>query len=291
MAVFGSRRRGGRGGAGRHRTRRKASAEPSKPEAEPEAEPEADPESKPGPSPDTAPEAVVDAPPESNAGVMPEPSPTARATRDGPLEAAAPADRRGVVDGDTEGTPAASPGDGWRRIRQQEPRLEPIGRDATTTRKTTTSTSTIRTSTNPGIPTRAGGMAAMATMGQSIVFKGELSGEEDLELEGQVDGVVTFPNHQLTIGANGRITAEVNAKSIVVIGQVVGNLTASERIEIQATGVVQGDLRTPRLHIQEGAVLNGSVDMSAGSGGGSRKPSSDESEPASVSEVAARKSA
>jgi len=105
----------------------------------------------------------------------------------------------------------------------------------------------------------------MATIGQSIVFKGELTGDEDLEIEGHVDGVVQLANHQLTIGANGRLKAEVNAKSIIVIGQVIGDLIATERIEVHATGAVTGDLRAPRLAVQEGAVLNGSVDMSASS--------------------------
>ena len=117
------------------------------------------------------------------------------------------------------------------------------------------------------------GDTSMATMGQSIVFKGELTGDEDLEIEGQVDGVVQLANHQLTIGANGRLTAEVHAKSIVVIGEVKGNLTASERIEVQATGVVTGDLKAPRLNVQEGAVLNGSIEMTGGaSASASKKP-------------------
>jgi cytoskeletal protein CcmA (bactofilin family) len=105
----------------------------------------------------------------------------------------------------------------------------------------------------------------MATIGQSIVFKGELTGDEDLEIEGQVDGLIQLANHQLTIGANGRLKAEVRAKSIVVIGQVTGNLSASERIEIQATGVVTGDVSSPRLNVQEGAMINGTIDMSGSS--------------------------
>lgn len=103
----------------------------------------------------------------------------------------------------------------------------------------------------------------MATIGQSIIFKGDLSGDEDLEIEGEVEGNIDLSNHQLTIGPNGKIRAEVRAKSIVVIGRVVGNLTATERIEVQATGVVEGDLRAPRLNIQEGAMLNGTIDMSS----------------------------
>lgn len=113
----------------------------------------------------------------------------------------------------------------------------------------------------------------MATIGQSIVFKGELTGDEDLEIDGQVDGDVNLTNHALTIGANGRLKAEVNAKTIIVIGQVKGNLIATERIEVQATGVVEGDLRAPRLNVQEGAVLSGAIDMSgAASPAASKKP-------------------
>lgn len=108
-----------------------------------------------------------------------------------------------------------------------------------------------------------GGKKNMATIGQSIVFKGELTGDEDLEIEGQVEGNVRLANNTLTIGSSGRLTAQVIAKSIIVIGRVKGNLTATERIEIQATGVVEGDVKAPKLNVQEGAVLNGGIDMSA----------------------------
>lgn len=103
----------------------------------------------------------------------------------------------------------------------------------------------------------------MATIGQSIVFKGELTGDEDLEIDGQVEGNVRLANNQLTIGSSGRVTAQVIAKSIIVIGRVKGNLTATERIEIQATGIVEGDVKAPRLNVQEGAVVNGGIDMTA----------------------------
>ena len=124
-----------------------------------------------------------------------------------------------------------------------------------------------------GTQTGAQGGNSMATIGQSIVFKGELSGDEDLEIDGQVEGTVHLKNHLVTIGPNGNLKAEVTAKTIVVIGKVTGNLIAAERIEIQATGIVDGDVRAPRLNIQEGAVLNGSIDMSAsGSTSEARKP-------------------
>jgi cytoskeletal protein CcmA (bactofilin family) len=121
------------------------------------------------------------------------------------------------------------------------------------------------------------GEKSMATIGRSIVFKGELTGDEDLEIDGQVEGTVNLKNHQLTIGANGNLKAEVTAKSIIVIGQVKGNLTAAEGIEVQATGIVEGDVSAPRLNVQEGAVLNGSIDMSASIVSDTKKPVSQSS--------------
>jgi cytoskeletal protein CcmA (bactofilin family) len=132
---------------------------------------------------------------------------------------------------------------------------------------------------------RSKGEKRMATIGQSIVFKGELTGEEDLEIEGQVDGIVHLANHQLTIGANGRLKAEIHAKSIVVIGQVTGNLSASERVEIQATGVVTGDVKAPRLNVQEGAVINGMIDMSS-SAASTQNKSNTQSNPSAPSSAA-----
>ncbi len=110
------------------------------------------------------------------------------------------------------------------------------------------------------VPPSEGG--SMANIGKSIVFKGELSGNEDLVIEGTVEGRIQLSNNQVTIGAEGKITAEIDAKSIVVVGKTAGNLSASERVEVQSTGVVTGDIRSPKLLIQEGAVVNGAIDMS-----------------------------
>ena len=105
----------------------------------------------------------------------------------------------------------------------------------------------------------AGG--TMANIGKSISLKGDLSGNEDLTIEGNVEGRVDLPNNLLTIGANGTVNAEVHAKTVVVIGKVTGNVGATERIEIQATGLVNGDVSAPRLVVAEGAVVNGSIEM------------------------------
>jgi len=101
----------------------------------------------------------------------------------------------------------------------------------------------------------------MANIGKSITIKGDLTGSEDIVVEGTVEGKVDFPQNQLTIGANGTAKAEITAKTIVVIGRVTGNVHGTERVEIQATGVVEGDVSAPRLVVAEGAVLNGSIHM------------------------------
>ncbi len=112
-----------------------------------------------------------------------------------------------------------------------------------------------------GVRESKGGGDDVASFGKSIVFKGDLSGEEDLEIEGRVEGQVKLPNHQLTIGAHGRVTAQVEAKNVIVVGHIAGNVIATERVEVQATGVVDADIHAPRLLIQEGAVVNGSIEM------------------------------
>lgn len=101
----------------------------------------------------------------------------------------------------------------------------------------------------------------MANIGKSISIKGDLTGNEDLVIEGTVEGKVDLPSNELTIGESGKVRADVHAKSVIVVGTVSGNVSAAERIEIQSTGLVEGDVRGPRLVIQEGARLNGSVEM------------------------------
>lgn len=162
--------------------------------------------------------------------------------------------------GATSAAGAGESGDDPQRTQPLPTRPTSTGAEASAERQAETTTPT---GESAGRITGSEGDKRMATIGQSIIFKGELTGDEDLEIEGQVDGTVDLTNHQLTVGANGRLTAQVTAKSIIVVGQVIGDLTATERIEIQATGVVEGNLRAPRLNVQEGAVLNGSIDMTA----------------------------
>ncbi len=101
----------------------------------------------------------------------------------------------------------------------------------------------------------------MVNIGKSVVIKGELSGSEDLTIEGHVEGRIDLKDNVLTIGPNGKIKAEVFAKSVVVLGEVTGNVTASEKVDIRDNGSVDGDIASPRVAIAEGAHFRGSVDM------------------------------
>ncbi len=108
--------------------------------------------------------------------------------------------------------------------------------------------------------------ATMANIGKSISIKGEVTGDEDLVVEGRVDGRIELKNHQLTIGPNGDVKAEIAAKQVVVIGRIAGNVIATERVEVRETGRVDGDLVAPRLLIQEGAQVNGAITMKPAAG-------------------------
>lgn len=101
----------------------------------------------------------------------------------------------------------------------------------------------------------------IVNIGKSVVIKGELNGSEDLTIEGQVEGTIQLRDHVLTIGPNGKIKAQVFAKAVIILGQVTGNVTASEKVDIRDNGSVDGDIISPRVAIAEGAHFRGSVDM------------------------------
>ena len=101
----------------------------------------------------------------------------------------------------------------------------------------------------------------IVNIGKSVVIKGELNGSEDLTIEGHVEGTIQLRDHVLTIGPNGRIKAQVFAKSVIVLGEVNGNITASDKVDIRDNGSVEGDLIAPRIAIAEGAHFKGSIDM------------------------------
>jgi cytoskeletal protein CcmA (bactofilin family) len=102
---------------------------------------------------------------------------------------------------------------------------------------------------------------SIVNIGKSVIIKGELSGSEDLTIEGQVEGKIELRQNVLTIGPNAKIKAQVLARAVVVEGTVQGNIAASEKIEIRDKGSVEGDLSSPRVAIADGAHFRGSIDM------------------------------
>ena len=99
------------------------------------------------------------------------------------------------------------------------------------------------------------------SIGKTVSITGQLSGSEDLTLDGQVEGRIDLPQNVLTVGASGRIKAQIFAKTVIVHGHVAGDIAASEKVEIRDSGQVQGDIVAPRVAIAEGAQFKGSIDM------------------------------
>lgn len=98
-------------------------------------------------------------------------------------------------------------------------------------------------------------------LGHSVVIHGEVSASEDVTLYGQMEGSIKLPDHTLTIGPHAHIKAEISAKAVVIMGEVIGNVTAADKVEIRATGSVTGDIASPRLAIADGGCLCGRVAM------------------------------
>jgi cytoskeletal protein CcmA (bactofilin family) len=102
---------------------------------------------------------------------------------------------------------------------------------------------------------------ATARLGSSLHVKGEISGNEDLLIDGSVEGLVQLDERKLTIGATAKVTADIIAREVVVYGSVKGNLRAKDRIEIKKDGSVNGDLTTARIMIEDGAYFKGSIEI------------------------------
>ena len=103
--------------------------------------------------------------------------------------------------------------------------------------------------------------ADVAHIGKSVLVKGELSGSEDLYLDGEVEGSIELPGHSLVIGPNGRVRANVHAKEVVVHGKVDGNLRATEKVELKKSALLNGDIFTQRIIIEDGAFFKGAIDI------------------------------
>jgi cytoskeletal protein CcmA (bactofilin family) len=131
------------------------------------------------------------------------------------------------------------------------------------------------------------GLEKTVNIGKSVIIKGELNGSEDLAIEGQVEGKIELRQNVLTIGPNGKIKAQIFAKSVVILGEVTGNVTASEKVEIRDNGSVDGDIAAPRVAIAEGAHFRGSIDMQRTGPKAGESKAEPKSTPAAASQPAA----
>jgi cytoskeletal protein CcmA (bactofilin family) len=103
-------------------------------------------------------------------------------------------------------------------------------------------------------------------IGKSVIIRGGLSGNEDLFIDGDVEGTVTLPESCLTIGPNARVRADVSAREVVVFGHLTGNVSATGRVDLRQSALVNGDILAGRLSIEESAVLTGRVELKNNSG-------------------------
>lgn len=100
-----------------------------------------------------------------------------------------------------------------------------------------------------------------AVLGKSVIVKGQIYGREDLTIDGEVDGTVELQEHRVTVGPNGKVTATIKAREVVVLGTVHGNIETREKVEIRKEAKLVGDIRTARIAIEDGAYFKGNIDI------------------------------
>jgi len=125
--------------------------------------------------------------------------------------------------------------------------------------------------------------ADQATIGKSLVIKGEVTGSESLYIDGRVEGSINLAGNRVTVGRNGVVSANINAREIVVLGKVRGNLTASDRVDIRSDGSLTGDVVAARISIEDGAFFKGGIDIRKAG----QKPNGEELKATSTTEAAA----
>src|ERR1700751_2035540 len=105
-----------------------------------------------------------------------------------------------------------------------------------------------------------------ASIGRSLVIKGEVSGSESLYIDGRIEGSVNLADNRITIGRNGNVAANIIAREVVIMGKVQGNIQCSDRLDIRTEGGLTGDVVTPRISVEDGAMIKGSVQVRAAEG-------------------------
>jgi cytoskeletal protein CcmA (bactofilin family) len=119
------------------------------------------------------------------------------------------------------------------------------------------------TGSEPSAFSRPGtlGTRSLACIGASLEIKGRINAEEDLQIDGKVEGPVSVRGHRLTVGRSGQLNSEVSARELVVFGKVTGNINATDRVEIKKDGAVIGDIQTTRISIEDGAIFKGRIEI------------------------------
>ena len=130
--------------------------------------------------------------------------------------------------------------------------------------------------------------ADQATIGKSLVIKGEVTGSESLYIDGRVEGSINLAGNRVTVGRNGVVAANINAREIVVLGKVRGNLTASDRVDIRSDGSLTGDVVAARISIEDGAFFKGGIDIRKGAQTNQKEDAKSASAGAAEPAVAAR---
>ena len=118
----------------------------------------------------------------------------------------------------------------------------------------------------------AGSPVEQATIGRSLVIKGEITGAESLYIDGKIEGSIMVADHRVTVGRNGTVTANITAREVVIMGKVKGNIQCADRLDIRGEGSLTGDVTTQRISVEDGAILKGSVQVRSAEGKDAKNP-------------------
>src|SRR6266536_1431206 len=163
----------------------------------------------------------------------------------------------------------------WMPTKQPQPPARPAEPERPTM-STPSAPAMTSTASEPTVPRPVTTTTAdQATIGKSLVIKGEVTGSESLYIDGRVEGSINLSGNRVTVGRNGVVAANINAREIVVLGKVRGNLTASDRVDIRSDGSLTGDVVAARISIEDGAFFKGGIDIRKAG----QKPNGEEAKP------------
>jgi cytoskeletal protein CcmA (bactofilin family) len=151
----------------------------------------------------------------------------------------------------------------WNRRKEEETAPKPVSAPPPTSSELAKegipmSTIPARTNIEPHVEAHRGGQAVL---GKSVIVKGQIFSREDLTIDGEVEGTVELQEHRLTVGPNGRLTASVKAREVIVLGTIHGNVETTDRLEIRKDAKLVGDIKTARIVIEDGAYFKGNIDI------------------------------